>query len=701
MAFLSNASTGMDDKFDNFLLNIHTLINKHCPQKRLNKKKLKLRSKPWINKRVLKMMKIRDRLFKKFKYTNSESDLKVFKLFRNRVVNELKESKKNYYHHYFDENKSNMKMLWKGIKSIVNLKANNLDTISHLTDNNGSEIKDPSTIANQFNHFFTNVANDITKTIPRNPRSPLTYLTNRNQESLLVFPCSSNEVSEVIKSLKNGKSVGPNSIPIKLLKILDPYISVNLSNLINESFETGIFPDKLKIAKVIPVFKKGLTTKKSNYRPISLLSIFSKIFEKLMYQRLYRFLEACESLFNMQFGFRSGHSTDHALVSLTDNIKSSLDKNKFGCGIFIDLQKAFDTVNHDILLSKLEHYGIRGNSLHWFKSYLKDCKQFVSVNGHSSSICNITCGVPQGSVLGPLLFLIYINDLPNTSKLLKFFLFADDTNIYFETDDLSRLSKTVNKELRKVKTWLDCNKLALNINKTNFVLFHSPKKKLPDLIPLKFGKKNIKRTKYVKFLGVLVDEHLSWKYHTCELRKKLSRTTGLFFKLRHWIPLSTLVCLYNSLFSSFLNYGIIVWGLTFDTYLNPLFLLQKKIIRCIKFQPSTAPSAPLFNSLKLVKLEDILHLNVLTFVYKAINKHLPVYFYNYFTPNSSVHRFGTRQANRGDLFISLKRTTLYGLKTVQYFGSKLWNTLPLYIRVAGSIADFRAKLKVYFFNSYT
>ena len=519
------------------------------------------------------MMRIRDRLFKQSKSSKSEIDFKAFKRFRNRVVNELNESKKIHYHQYFTENKNNMKKLWKGIKSIVSLRYDNIDTISYVSDQNGTQLKDPVQIANQFNHYFASVASDITKNIPRNPKIPSSYLTNPNQDSLFIYPCTSAEVSDVIKSLKNGKASGPNSIPIKLLKLLDPLISVNLSFLINESFQTSTFPERLKIAKVIPVFKKGLTSKLSNYRPISLLSIFSKIFEKLMYQRLYNFLERYELLFNLQFGFRSGHSTDHALVSLTESIRSSLDNNRFGCGIFIDLQKAFDTVNHDILLSKLEHYGIRGSAQTWFKSYLNDRKQFVSVNGHSSSICKISCGVPQGSVLGPLLFLIYINDLPNSSKFLKFFLFADDTNIYFEADDHIGLIRKVNNELKKVKAWMDCNKLALNIEKTNYVLFHSPKKKSTDLIPLKFGKKNITRAKYVKFLGVLVDEHLSWKYHICELRKKLSRTTGLFFKLRHWLPLATLICLYNSLFSSFLNYGIIVWGLTFESYLTPLYLL--------------------------------------------------------------------------------------------------------------------------------
>ena len=190
----------------------------------------------------------------------------------------------------------------------------------------------------------------------------------------------------------------------------------------------------------------------------------------------------------MQFRFRAGHSTDHVLISLTETIKSSLDKNRFGCGIFIDLQKAFDTVNHDILLKKLEHYGIRGTDLSWFRSYLSNRKQFVSTDGHSSSLTNISCGVPQGSVLGPLLFLTYINNLQNSSQFLSFFLFADDTNIYCDSDNLQLLTKKINRELKKVKLWLDSNKLALNIEKTNFVLFHSPRGKLPEFTNLEIGK---------------------------------------------------------------------------------------------------------------------------------------------------------------------------------------------------------------------
>ena len=393
------------------------------------------------------------------------------------------------------------------------------------------------------------------------------------------------------------KSVGPNSIPIKLLKIIGWSVSPFLALLVNQSFQSGTFPDKLKVAKVISIFKKGNPELPSNYRPISLLSIFSKIFEKLMYRRLYKFLEIHNVLYSLQFGFQENHSIDHALVSLTEAVRNTLDSKRLGCGIFIDLQKAFDTVNHRILQSKLVHYGIRGCALEWLRSHLSDRKQYVSIDGMNSNLLSISCGVPQGSVLSPLLLLICINDLPNASKKLTFYLFADDTNIYYECKDLHNLNKTVNKELKLVKKWLDANKLSLNIDKTNYIIFYSSSVHFPPCSDIEIGKKYVKRVKFVKFLGLLMDEHLSWKFHLGELSKNLARTCGMFFKIRNSLPLDVLIGLYNALFLSFLQYCLIAWGQTYSSYIDPISKLQKKQS---ELSPFSHACLPLYQSLMIL-----------------------------------------------------------------------------------------------------
>ena len=224
--------------------------------------------------------------------------------------------------------------------------------------------------------------------------------------------------------MKNGKAIGPYSIPVHLLKILSEYIAVPLCDIINDSFSSGVFPDLMKLAKVIPLYKKSSPENPTNFRPISLLSVFSKIIEKLMHTRLCTFLEKYDILHSLQFGFCSKHSSLHALISITESAKKTTDDGMFGYGVLIDLQKAFDTVNHSILLHKMEHYGIRGTALNWFTSYLSERQQYVSVNGNEYDQLKISCGIPHGSVLGPLLLLIYINDLPNVSKFLSFFLFC-------------------------------------------------------------------------------------------------------------------------------------------------------------------------------------------------------------------------------------------------------------------------------------
>ena len=322
-------------------------------------------------------MRIRDRLFERKKRQPLNDHVRVvYNRVRNRVSRQLAKSKKEHYESYFDEMNSNIKKTWEGIRKIVNVKKSTKFSISHLNIN-GKIVDEPIDIANNFNNFFVNVGPETEKSIPRIPnQSPNQFLKNRNQFDFIIAHISEEEIVDIIVALPK-KSVGPHSLPINFLKIVADIVAIPLCNIINLSFSQGIFPDMLKIAKVIALFKAGSTEELNNYRPISLLPVFDKIIEKLMHMQLYTFLDDHDILFKNQFGFRKKCSTAHSLIEITEKIKESIDSGKFGCGIFIDLKKAFDTVNHKILLQKLEHYGIRGTILKWFVSYLTDRKQYV------------------------------------------------------------------------------------------------------------------------------------------------------------------------------------------------------------------------------------------------------------------------------------------------------------------------------------
>ena len=277
------------------------------------------------------------------------------------------------------------------------------------------------------------------------------------------------------------KSYGPNSVPTHILQLLKEEICNPLKKIFNLSFSTGKHPSILKISKTIPIFKTGSRLLGSNYRPISLLSNLNKILEKIVHDRIYKFLEDFQCIYSLQFGFRKKHSTNHALIDITETIRQALDNKKFACGIFVDLQKAFDTVNHEILIAKLEHYVIRGSANDWFSSYLTNRSQFVSILGFDSSTKPIDHGVPQGSVLGPLLFLIYINDLHFAIKSSKVYHFADDTNLLNIGNSPKKIEKLVNADLKILYYWLLANKISLNCDKTEIIFFHKPGEKVPEM----------------------------------------------------------------------------------------------------------------------------------------------------------------------------------------------------------------------------
>ena len=339
-------------------------------------------------------------------------------------------------------------------------------------------------MAKEFNTHYANVADKILKNrkFPGN-KGFQTYLKKSNAKSFLIKPTTPQEIDTIINKLDTSKSVGPNSIPNQLIKSISKSISFPLANIFNSSFKNGAFPEFLKVSTIIPIYKKDSKLKAANYRPISLLSNINKILEKLMFQRLYTFLENNKCIYDLQFGFRQNHSTNHALLNMIQQIREIIDNGNIAVGIFVDFQKAFDTVNHEILLQKLKHYGIRGIANAWFKSYLEKRKQYVTINGTDSQTNNIDHGVPQGSVLGPLLFLIYINDLNSCIRFSTTRHFADDTNLLY-TINRSKTrnrnpTRNLNKDLNSLNHWLLANKISLNATKTEMIYFRGRSTQLP------------------------------------------------------------------------------------------------------------------------------------------------------------------------------------------------------------------------------
>ena len=336
-------------------------------------------------------------------------------------------------------------------------------------------IDDPAAIAGEFNKFFVNVGPNLAKRISASSKSPMEFLSGNYCNSMYLLPTTAEEIGDIIANLKNSTSAGYDNFQTKLIKFCSNELALILAHVNNQSLIEGVFPDRLKIARVVPIFKSGDNKLVSNYRPISILPTFTKISEKIMYARLEKYLTQNSILHKNQFGFRPKLSTGLALLELLDKLSSSIDMSETTVGVFIDLAKAFDTVNHQILLNKLQHYGIRGVAFSWFQSYLTARQQCVTIANCESELAIIRCGVPQGSILGPVLFLIYINDLNFASKLLSTIMFADDTNLFFTGKSVHQIENIMNSELAVINEWFKANLLSLNLDKTSYIIFSNKK----------------------------------------------------------------------------------------------------------------------------------------------------------------------------------------------------------------------------------
>jgi retron-type reverse transcriptase len=461
-----------------------------------------------------------------------------------------------------------------------------------------------------------------------------------------------------------------------------------LALIINKSFTNGIVPDKLKIAKILLFPKTGSTDDLNNWRPISILSVFSKIFEKLMLIRMLKFIYKHNLLFASQHGFRTSHSTNTAIIEVVDNITKCIDNSSHVAGFFIDICKAFDSLSHKILLNKLYHYGFRGISLDWFSNYLSHRYQYIQHDNLSSNFCFIETGVPQGSILGPILFLIYINDLPNCAPFAKFCLYADDTTIIVSHKTRLDFICLCSNLLDNISLWFASNKLALNYNKTNFMFFGKKSIKLKNTFPnFTIDDHILTCAEQVKFLGVYLDSVLSWQQHINYLCIKISKNNGLLKFSSNYLPTVILLKMYFAYIYPYLCYAICVWGSASKCHINSLTLLQKASIRIISHSHYLAHTYQLFCNLKLLSLSQLYVYNVQLMMHKIFYRTAPHCLLSLFQFATNVHDHCTRNVSLN--FHSLFSRTTLTHNSFVHVGICFWNNLPEVIRTVQSFNVFK------------
>ena len=571
------------DNYDRFITLINDAKEKHLPKKTEKFNKRKHKKSKWMTYGILKSINTKDKLYKKIvkadihddiHYSALKAEFSEYKKILRRSINEAKHL---YYTRTFALYKNDIKQTWSVIKDTLQKKHHCKTTDKFVVNNH--VVTDFDEIANNFNIYFINIGKSLSDQI-QSVASSQDYLLQHNKPNMTFnfIPVSEVYIDNVINKLKNKSSCGYDNISNKHIKYAKNVLTKPLTLLINQCLHTGIFPSQLKLSRVKPLFKSGDQSQFSNYRPISLLPSLSKIFERVIFDQLLGYFTNNKLLCMDQFGFRPGHSTELAALRLVDHLITQMDKCRVPTNIYIDLSKAFDTLNHDILLQKLKYYGITGTSVNLLQSYLSERYQYVEYNGHRSNTLPISTGVPQGSVLGPLLFLIYINDLPMVTDVFNMLMYADDTTLYCNINQ--NVSEVViNNELLKVSLWLAANKLSLNVGKTKFMVFHM-RNKVVSYPDLHLNGNKIERVTQFNFLGLILHASLSWDKHINHISLKVSKAIGILYRLKSIYPHRVLFTLYNTLILPYFNYCILSWGSTLREN-HHLHLLQKKAIRII------------------------------------------------------------------------------------------------------------------------
>ena len=662
----------------NWKENIFSVMEKHT--KVVTIKQGNQRNKPWITNEIRRLIRKKQAAELAKDYHPSPQNFQSFRVAKKQMELAMFEAKQNFYHGKIEDSASNPHKLWSIMRDIApaSLKVKSK--------------RDTEIPADTFAKLFSNIGGSNSSA----PAVPEEYEGPTSNASFELSDCNEDEILRIINRIPEKKANGVDGIPMKIIKIGVKPLLKPLTKLINLFIKKG-FPMELKRAIVLPIFKKGPADIPSNYRPISLLSCISKIAERAIANQLTSYLEKEDLLSDAQHGFRRNHSTNSALLYITETIRGDLDKGR-GIGLVaLDLSKAFDTIDHGILINKLRKLDIGEGTIAFLKNYLSGRTMIVKTPKDESQIHHIKKGVPQGSILGPLLFTIYVNDLPKVVKNCSVVLYADDTTLFTGSSIPSNIQIDVNEDLVRLEKWFHDNKLHLNTDKTEYILITNNRRRQRfEQIKISVAGKQIKEKEEVKILGVTIKNDLTWDTHTGKLIKGLRFCFRSFSRSCRMLTRDTRKLLYNSAIASRMNYCDTVWDCCSVNSRNKMQTIQNRCARRILNHLPGTTAPPLINELGWISLDRKRKMHKCVLLHRLINGRGPSTLIQKLTPFTEGNRTRTtRSVENGALFIPGYRTD-YIKKSFFHDTVKEWNQLPLALKSVKNNSTFKEKLYLYY-----
>ena len=660
------------------------ICNKHVP---LIKVRLKTRKNPWITPDIVKMMYERDHLHARAVKYGDPILMDSYRKLRNRITSEIEKKKFEHFSNMNNVCKRNPRKIWEELKSVLPDKINFKSIPKNLN-------------ADTFNKYFVDAPQILNSKFPKEPEE----LYWKGSESIYTFKFKEITAHDVMKYFSNlpDKSGGDVlGFDRKLLEIAAPYIAESLCLVINMSLASGCFHDDWKFARVTPVYKQaGNINFPGNYRPISVIGHIAKMIESLIGVQMINYLEEHNFISTDQSAYLKRHSTITSLHRVIDDWLESMNDDMLIGAVFYDISKCFDTINHDLLLKKMFKYGFRGNEQLWFKSYLNYRKQKVNINGQQSSFLLIADGVPQGSVLGPLLFLLFINDISNfTTDDCSLNLFADDSISYVAAHNISELQMKLQKCVDSISQWYLKNRLTVNASKCKMmVIGTSARLKMTSLDDLNvmYEGNPLDLVEKTKYLGLHLSSDLNWDTHIMEICKQLNYYLHLLRRLKRVLPRDLLMTVYKAYFQSKFDYGISVWGCTTQSNIQKIQRMQNRAARIITgcYDFINIRGIDLVNELNLQNITERRDYFLCNLMFKAIHGLAPTYLSDSIIMNADMNEYSTRGAQNRNVYQPRPRIEKYK-NSFLYKAGELWNALPVFVKESLDLEMFKRNYKAF------